>query len=163
MQARTRWGRRCPRSSPRTVCGALREKEVVGEGLPPLFFLKRMTATKFPPPRPPLPLHPTGAPRLRAAHPFSSSAAGGAGGRLLVLAPRSPFRGDGCGWGGPGHLGVGGGGSAGTWTRGGRTGRGGRGRARGGGPGLLLHSPSERLVSCTYVTVHSKKEERTLL
>lgn len=31
------------------MCGALREKEVVGEGLPPLFFLKRMTATKSPP------------------------------------------------------------------------------------------------------------------
>lgn len=147
-------------SSPRAVCGALREKKVVGEGLPPLFFLKRMTATKFPPPRPPLPLHPTGAPRLRAAHPFSSSAPCGAGGCVLALTRRTRLGGDCCGRGGPGHLGGGGGDSAGTRTQGGRAVRGGRGRARGWGPGLLLHSPLERLVSCSTSCSFKKRRKK---
>lgn len=119
MQARTRWGRRCPRSSPRTVCGALREKEVVGEGLPPLFFLKRMTATKFPPPGPLFrctpPAHPASGlrtlspPLLRAALAAASScsrraarsvvtAAAGEGPGTSVLAAaarRGPGRGAG--------------------------------------------------------------------
>lgn len=158
MQAGTRWGGRCRASSPRAVCGALREKKV-GEGLPPLFFLKRMTATKSPP-RPPLPLHPTSAPRLRAAHPFSSSAPCGAGRLLLALTRRSRLGGDCCGRGGPGHLGGGGGCSAGTRTQGGRAVRGGRGRARGWGPGLLLHSPPERLVSCSTSCSFKKRRKK---
>lgn len=131
-----------------------------GGGFAPPLFPKKDDCYEVPPPRPPLPLHPTGAPRLRAAHPFSSSDPCGAGGCVLALTRRTRLGGDCCGRGGPGHLGGGGGDSAGTRTQGGRAVRGGRGRARGWGPGLLLHSPLERLVSCSTSCSFKKRRKK---
>ena len=74
------WPRR-PRGAEReepALCVVQRgwEAALAGEGFiffPPL-FLKRDDCYEVLPPRTPLPLHPTGAPRLRAAHPLPAPA-----------------------------------------------------------------------------------------
>lgn len=129
-------------------------------------FPKKDDCYEVLPPGPPLPLHPTGAPRLRAAHPFSSSCparrrwrrpppprsrrapAPGDDGRAGGEGPAPGTFAGGCG---------GGGGSAGKprATGGSAAGGGGGGReeeggGRGaGGPGLFILL-SNRLVSCSY-------------
>lgn len=158
MQAGTRWGGRCGASSPRAVCGALREKKV-GEGLPPLFFLKRMTATKSPPPGPLFrctpPAHPASGlrtlspPPLRAALAASSSRSRGAAGSAVTaaagegpdtsVAAAAALR-------GPGR------------RAGGRSGEEGGGRGAGGPASYFILRRSAWFPVVRHV--HSKKEER---
>lgn len=136
-------------------------------------FPKKDDCYEVLPPGPPLPLHPTGAPRLRAAHPFSSSCSCAAAlaaavsgapaahplpamtavpvGRARRPAPslaEAMVRGETESGGRAGRRAAGGGG----------------GGEEGGGRGGLASYfilRSNRLVSCTYVTLFiQKKEER---
>lgn len=103
-------------------------------------FPKKDDCYEVLPPGPPLPLHPTGAPRLRAAHPFSSSCSCAAALAAAVSrrSRRAPAPGDDGRAGGegpaPGTFAGSGGGSSGTES-GGRAGGRARGRRAGEGAG----------------------------
>lgn len=146
-------------SSPRAVCGALREKKVVGEGLPPLFFLKRMTATKFPPPGPLFrctpPAHPASGlrtlspPLLRAALAAASSRSLGEPGSAVTAAAGE----------GPGTSVAAAATRRGPGRRaGGRSGEEGGGRGAGGPASYFILRWSAWFPVVRHV--HSKKEER---
>lgn len=162
-EGRTRPARRCRAEEP-ALCVVRRgvgRRRWWGRVLFFPSFPKKDDCYEVLPPGPPLPLHPTGAPRLRAAHPFSSSCSCAAA-LAAAVSPRSrraPAPGDDGRAGGEGpapgtFVGSGGGGGSAGKPRaaggraGGRAAGGGGGGEEGGGrgaggPGLLLHSPLE--------------------